>query len=84
MHYLIEESLLNLNLLNLKEGTLEKDLKDFILNIYKFDELLKKMENRYDRNLLYFYVSLKEDLLSLLSDREKISHQYEEMKKKRL
>lgn len=81
VHYLIEESLFQLNILDLEEGTLEKDLKDFVLNIYKFDELLKKMENRYDRNLLCFYVSLKEDLLSLLESKESISLQYEEMKK---
>lgn len=82
VHYLIEENLSNLHILNLKEGTLESEIKDFILNIYKLDELLKNLESRYDRKLLSFFISLEEDLLSLLETKESILFQYEEIKKK--
>ena len=82
IHYLIEQNLSQLNILGLKDGTSEETLKEFILNIYKFDELLKNLEHRYNRDVISYYVSLEEDLFSILSSKEKIEKSFEEMKEK--
>jgi len=38
-------SLSKVNLLNIKSGTTEAELKKFILNIHKYDNMLKTLAN---------------------------------------
>lgn len=50
--YLLELSLSKVNIRNMKDGTSENTMKEFILNIQKFHELLKALEHRYDTDIL--------------------------------
>jgi DNA gyrase subunit B len=68
LDYLLEQSLNNIEITNLKVGTTEAELKDFVLGIQKFDLLLKTMSNRFDPDFLYFMTSKSTDLKKLLSD----------------
>lgn len=52
--YLADNCVSKVNIVNLKEGTSEADLKTFIINIEKFDRLLNNMQARIDRDVLNF------------------------------
>ncbi len=70
--YLLDLSLSKIQITNLKEGTTEESLKKFILDIQKYDELLKALSNRYDRDLLTFIFSQNERLSEILKSEDKI------------
>ncbi len=78
--YLMDASLANLNILNLKDGTTEAELKTLILGIQKFENLLKAMASRYDRDLLNFLVAQKVDLKKLLVSEDDIESMAEKFK----
>ena len=79
--YLMDASLASVNILNLKEGTTEAELKNLILNIQKFDHLLKTMSSKYDRELLYFLVSRKVKLAKLLESKDEVDKVLGQFKK---
>ncbi|MEK7356573.1 MAG: toprim domain-containing protein, partial [Bdellovibrionota bacterium] len=69
--YLMDTSLASLNIMSLKVGTTEAELKSVILSIQKFEQLLKTMSARYDRELLTFMLINAGDLKkSLASESE--------------
>ncbi len=70
--YLMDTSLAAVNILTLKDGTTEKELKELIIQIQKFDHLLKTMSSRYDRDLLLFLIAKKVNLGRLLESRTDI------------
>lgn len=70
--YLMDTSLASVNILNLREGTTEAELKKLILNIQKFDHLLKTMSSRYDREFLYFLISRKTKFAKFLESASEI------------
>jgi DNA gyrase subunit B len=70
--YLMDTSLSNVNILTLKDGTTEAELKSAILNVQKFDHLIKTMGHRYDRELLYFLVSRSINLAKFLESESDI------------
>lgn len=71
--YLTSTSLASINILNLKDGTTEAELKDLIIKIQKFEQLLKTMSTRYDRELLYFLVKRQVNLAKLLESEAEIT-----------
>lgn len=72
LDYLLEASLNAIQVSNLKDGTTEAEMKEFVLGIQKFEHLLRAMSNRFDPNLLYYFVSHGGDLKKLLEDKAAI------------
>jgi DNA gyrase subunit B len=70
--YLLETSISNLQILNLRDGTTEAELKSFFLAIQRFEKLLKTMSGKYDPELLYFAVSNNINLTNLLNSEKEI------------
>ncbi len=79
--YLVEMSLSKVQITNLANGTSENDLKKFILNIHKYDELLKTLSHRFDRDVLIFVLSRRKPLTDILKSENEIKSVYEEFKK---
>jgi DNA gyrase subunit B len=70
--YLMDTSLASVNIMTLKDGTTEVELKSLILGIQKFDHLVRTMSSRYDRDLLYFFIKNKIDLAKMLESSSEI------------
>lgn len=70
--YLTDVSLSSINIMNLRDGTTEADLKSLILNTQKFDHLVRTMSARYDRDLLTFLVRNKIDLAKVVSSADEV------------
>jgi DNA gyrase subunit B len=69
--YLLDLSLAKINIKNLAEGTTEPELKTFLLNIHKFDELVRVLGHRFDPDALTFFVTSGQSLTEVLkSDKE--------------
>lgn len=79
--YLLDLSLQKMNLENLKEGHSEKDLKKFILNIQKFEEILKSLSNRMDRNVAIHFVASQKGLAEVLKSDGAIAESVRELQK---
>ncbi len=79
--YLLDLSLSRLKVLNLKTGTTEESIRKFILDIQKYDELLKALGVRYDRDLLTFVFSQVEKLSDILKSEEKIREIYNQFQR---
>ncbi len=78
--YLLNTGLTNVEILNLKDGTTEDDLKSLILNIQKCDNLLKVLNNKYDRDLLTFFLETKTDFGKLLNSKSDIEKKQSTLK----
>jgi len=78
--HLMDLSLSKLSILNLKSGTSETELKKFILNIHKFDNLLKTLANRWDRDVLVHFLRQPQALAETLKSEEEIRRQFAEFK----
>ncbi|MCM2280515.1 MAG: DNA topoisomerase (ATP-hydrolyzing) subunit B [Bdellovibrionaceae bacterium] len=70
LDYLLQSSLNSIEVTNLKTGTTESELKEFVLNIQKFDHLLRAMALKYDPDLLYFLISKSLDLKKVLEKQD--------------
>lgn len=70
--YLMDTSLASVSILSLKDGTTEAELKNLIIQIQKFEHLMKTMSSRYDVDLLYYLVSRKTQLSKLLESNGEI------------
>jgi DNA gyrase subunit B len=68
----MDTSLANVNIMTLKTGTSESELKNVILAIQKFEKLLKTMSTRYDRELLTFMVQNASDLNKTLKSEKEL------------
>jgi DNA gyrase subunit B len=79
--HLMDLSLSKVNFLNIKSGTTEVELKKFILNIHKWDQLLKTLANRYDRDVLVHFLSQKKELAEILKSESELKGVYDNFKK---
>jgi DNA gyrase subunit B len=70
--YLTDASLAAINILNLRDGTTESDLKALVLNSQKFDSLVRTMGARFDKDLLGYLVRNKIDLTKVLSEKSEV------------
>lgn len=70
--FLVDSSILNLEIHGLKDGTKEAELKEFVLSIQRYEGLLKALSTRYDRDLLQFLVDRNEDLDKLMSTKANV------------
>ncbi|MBS1969081.1 MAG: DNA topoisomerase (ATP-hydrolyzing) subunit B [Bdellovibrionales bacterium] len=70
--YLLSSGLNNFKIKG-KENTSEVDLRKMIINIQKFNGLLRSSSAKYDKDVLYFFLSKVADLEKTLSDEGKLS-----------
>lgn len=70
--YLLSSGLNNFKIIG-KENTSEADLRKMIINIQKFNGLLRTSSAKYDKDVLYFFLSKVADLEKTLSDEGKLS-----------
>lgn len=70
--HLMDLSLSKVNLLNIRAGTAETELKKFILNIHRYDNLLKTLANRYERDVLIQFLRQPKDLAEILQSEGEI------------
>ena len=70
--FLMDSSLANVNIMTLKDGTTEAELKTVILAIQKFEHLLKTMSARYDKELLTYMVENVPNLQTVLASKPEI------------
>ena len=79
--YLLATGLKNISVKNLKPGKEASDIKKLIVGIEKFENLLKTMSQRFDKDILYFLVKEKVDLDELLNSEEKAKELAENIQK---
>ncbi|MDX9732433.1 MAG: DNA gyrase subunit B, partial [Bdellovibrionales bacterium] len=70
--FLVDSSIANLEVHGLKDGTKEAEIKEFVLNIQKYESLVRVLSARYDRDLLQFLVARKENLDKMLSSKASV------------
>jgi DNA gyrase subunit B len=79
--HLMDMSLSKVQFLNIKSGTSEAELRKFILNVHKYDSLLKTLANRFDREVLIHFLRQGKALPEILKSEPEIKGIYEEFKK---
>lgn len=79
--YLLDISLEKMNVLNLKEGQSEAELKRFIMNIHKFGDLMKTMASRYDQDVLSYFVGWTQPLAEMMKSESAIKNAFDGLKK---
>ncbi len=79
--YLLKTGIGLLHRSSIREGRSDEDLKRFIHNIHKFDYFIKSLANRYDQDLLYFWIRHKVSLESLLNDENEMKSSIESFSK---
>ncbi len=78
--FLLDTSLSKISVQNMKEAVTELELKKFILNIHKFDDLLKAMANRFDREVLIHFLATEKKLVDILKSEAEIKSSFESLK----
>ncbi|MCB0341541.1 MAG: DNA topoisomerase (ATP-hydrolyzing) subunit B [Pseudobdellovibrionaceae bacterium] len=70
LSYLLDLSLSKIQIENLQPGTKEEDLKKFISNILYLEDLRKALANRFESEVLTFYLGYEESLSILLKNKD--------------
>src|SRR6185437_6194881 len=70
--HLMDLSLSKINMMNIRSGTSETELKKFILNIHKYDNLLKALAHRFDRDVLIQFLRQAKDLSEILKSEAEV------------
>jgi DNA gyrase subunit B len=78
--YLLDVSLSKVQLQNMKSGTTETELKKFILNVHRYDGMLKTLGVRYDKDVLTQILSQPKTLAELMTSETAIKQVIEKMK----
>ncbi len=78
--HLMDLSLAKINITSLRPGTTEAELKKFILNIQKYDQLLKTLAHRYDRDVLTHLLRQPRDLSEILKSKSEIERVFADFK----
>ncbi len=66
--FLLSSGLKDLKILSARKEVAEGDLKKMIISIQKFNQLLKASSTKYDRDVVYYFLSKVKDLEKTLSD----------------
>ena len=72
MEYLLETSISNVQIKNLRDGTTEGELKKFFNGITRFGTLLRIMSKKYDPDLLYYTITQHIDMEEMLKSEHNI------------
>lgn len=78
--FLLGQAISKMKVLNLRDGTDEVELRKVVLNIQKYDQLLKGTSTRFDRDVLMFMLSRGEALKDTLKSESKLKTVFEEFK----
>ena len=78
--HLMDLSLSKMQFLSIKSGTTEAELKKFILNIHRYDNLLKTLANRFDREIIIHFLSQTKQLVDILKSQLEITSTFESFK----
>ena len=70
--FLIDNCLSQLKITSSLEHHSEEEIKKFLLNIDKFDELLEALGKRFEREILIYFVSRQTGLSESLKDRQEL------------
>lgn len=79
--HLMDLSLSKVNLLNIKSGSTEAELKKFILNIHKYDQLLKTLAHRFDRDAIIQFLRQPKELTEIVKSETEIKKLFESFQK---
>ncbi len=79
--HLMDLSLSKVKISSLKAGTSEAELKKFILNIHKYDLLLKTLAHRYDREVIIYLLKQPKNLGEILKSKADVEKTFEGFKK---
>ena len=79
--HLMDLSLSKVNLLNIKSGTGEAELKKFILGIHRYDKMLKAMSNRLDREVLIHFLRQEKNLGEILKSEAELKRVFDSFQK---
>jgi DNA gyrase subunit B len=79
--HLMDLSLSKVNFLSIKAGTTEVELKKFVLNVHRYDNLLKTLANRFDRDVIIHFLSQSKKLAEILKSESDINAVFESFKK---
>ncbi len=78
--HLMDLSLSKVNIANMRAGTTETEMKKFILNIHRYDGLLKTLAARFDREVLIYFLSQPKELSDILKSESEIKSVFESFK----
>ncbi len=76
--YLVNLSLNKINITNLKDGTGEAELKNFLLNIDKLENYLSNLEKKIEKTFLVYLLQKNISLIETLKDEAKIKSTVED------
>ena len=79
--HLMDLSLSKVNIANMRAGTTETEMKKFILNIHRYDEMLKSLAVRFDRDVLIHFLRQAKELGDILKSEAEIKSVFESFKK---
>lgn len=79
--HLMDLSLSKVSLMNIRAGTTEAELKKFILNIHRYDNLLKTLANRFDRDVMIQFLRQSKELSEILKSEDDIKKHFEDFQK---
>ncbi len=79
--HLMDLSLSKVNMLNIRAGTTEVELKKFILNIHKYDNILRSMGNRFDRDVITHFLRQPHTLSEILKSESTSRSVFEQLQK---
>lgn len=79
--HLMDLSLSKVQIANLRSGTTETELKKFILNIHRWDGLLKTLAVRFDRDVLVHFLRQPKELADILKSENEIKQLFDGFKK---
>ena len=80
LEYLLSSSLGEMKIENIKTGSTEAQLKNAILDIQKFDGILKTISARYDRDVLIQLLKNPSPLTKILNSESEIQNLFSEFK----
>ncbi len=79
--HLLNTGLDKLKIKNIKESIKKSELITLIMNIQKFDSLIKTIGHRVDQNILRYLVNKKINLKDMLKDQSQLTSLLEDIKK---
>jgi DNA gyrase subunit B len=79
--HLMDLSLSKVVIQNMRAGTTETEMKKFILNIHRYDELLKTLAVRFDRDVLNYFLRQTKELVDILKSEADIKNVFEDFKR---
>ncbi|MAV90740.1 MAG: DNA topoisomerase (ATP-hydrolyzing) subunit B [Bdellovibrionaceae bacterium] len=75
--FLLDQSISKMSISNINDGTTEEEIKKFILNIGKYENLLQGISTRLDRDVVTHVLSQEKSLKEILKSEDLIQKTFE-------